>query len=139
MSKQPYDIHKAAGIIVEDRKVVATRSKGKDIFIQPGGKLEDGETELDALIRELREELGIEVTEADVEKIDDYYAEAAGQAGKSLLLAAYLIKSYAGQITPQNEVEEVRTFTSRVPEGVEMASIFEHDILPILKARDLID
>lgn len=139
MSEQPYDIYKAAGIIVQDRKVIATRSRGKDIFIQPGGKLEEGETEVQALIRELREELGVEVTEGDVEKIDDYYAEADGQVGKRLKLAAYLVRNYSGDIAPQSEVEEVRAFSSEVPSDVKLASIFEHDILPVLKARDLID
>lgn len=136
---QSYSIYKAAGLIVQDRKVLATRSKGKTIFIQPGGKLERGESEIDALIRELREELGIHITEADVEKIDDYYAEAAGTPGQRLKLAAYLVKSFRGEITPQNEVEEIRFFSSQLPENVEIASIFQHDILPILKARDLID
>ena len=139
MTEQQYDIYKASGIIVEDRKVLATRSKGRSMYIQPGGKLEAGETETEAVIRELREEMGIEVTEGDLEKIDDFYAEAAGQAGKRLKLAAYLVKRYDGEPSPQSEVEEIRGFNSEVPEGTELASILEHDIIPELKARDMID
>lgn len=139
MSEQPYDIYKASGIIVENRKVLATRSKNKSFYIQPGGKLEAGETEIEAVIRELNEEMGITVTENDLEKIGDYYAQAAGQAGSRLKLAAYLVKSYVGSPQPQAEVEEIRGFNSTKPEGVELASILEHDIIPELKARNLID
>lgn len=139
MIEEPYDIYKAAGIIVQDRKVLATRSRGKSFFIQPGGKLEDGETEAQAVIRELREELGIDVSEADLEKIGDYYAEAAGQSGKRLKLAAWLVKDFSGQPEPHSEVEEIRAFNSQVPDGVEIASILEHNIIPELKARNMID
>lgn len=139
LTAQSYDIYKAAGLILVDRKVLATRSKGKTMFVQPGGKLEPGESELDALIRELREELSIEVTEADVEKIGDYYAEAAGQTGVRLKLAAYLVHSYAGTIQPQHEIEEIMLLGSEIPAGVEVASIMAHDILPELASRNLID
>lgn len=139
MTEQQFDIYKASGIIVQDRQVLTTRSRGKSMYIQPGGKLEAGETETQAVIRELREEMGIEVTEADLEKIGNFYAEAAGQADKRLKLAAYLVKHFDGEPSPQSEVEEIRGFSSDVPEGIELASILEHDIIPELKARDMID
>jgi 8-oxo-dGTP diphosphatase len=139
MNEQPYDIYKASGIIVKDREVLATRSKGKTFYIQPGGKLEDNETETQAVVRELREEMGIEVDEASLEKIGDYYADAAGQTGKRLKLAAYLVKDFTGEPSPHSEVEEIRAFSSQIPEGVEVASILEHDIIPELKSRNMID
>ncbi len=41
---QQYDIHKAAGIIIRDKKLLVERSKGKEFFIAPGGTIEEGET-----------------------------------------------------------------------------------------------
>jgi len=139
MDEEPYDIYKASGIIVKDRQVLTTRSKGKSFYIQPGGKLEVGETETQAVVRELREEMGIEVDEANLEKIGDYFTDAAGQAGKRLKLAAYLVKDFKGEPSPQSEVEEIRSFSSQIPECVELASILEHDIIPELKSRGMID
>ncbi len=139
MNEETYDIYKASGIIIQDRKVLATRSKGKLFFIQPGGKLELGETEIDAVIRELREELDIVVKAEDLEKIGDYYAYAAGQDNKKLKLSAYLVKKFEGIPVPSSEVEEIRSFGSIIPEGTELASILEHDIIPELKSRNLID
>jgi hypothetical protein len=74
-----------------------------------------------------------------LEKIGDYYADAAGQTNKKLKLAAYLVLNFSGVPEPQSEVEEIRAFNSQVPEGVELASILEHDIIPELKTRDMID
>lgn len=39
-------------------------------YVVPGGKIEDGEAEEDALRREIREELGIEIT--DLHRVGEY-------------------------------------------------------------------
>ncbi len=63
-------IHVVAGVIVDARgRILLTRrTEGRDmagLWEFPGGKREPGETSDDALIRELREELGIEVEVGD--------------------------------------------------------------------------
>ena len=58
------DIHKAAGIIIQDRKLLFARAKDMDFFIDPGGKIEPDETAKQALVRELKEELAIDVNPA---------------------------------------------------------------------------
>lgn len=139
MTEQNYDIQKAAAVILQERKALLTRSKGKDVFVPPGGKLEEGETEIQACIRELKEELGISVTEQDLEYIDTFYAEAAGSGGKALKMGVYMVKSYSGEINPRNEIEEVVAVSSNIPADMEVGSIFLHDILPSLKQQNLID
>jgi 8-oxo-dGTP diphosphatase len=145
MAERPFDIYKASGLIIQDRQLLATRTRGKSIWIQPGGKLEKdengnyAETETQAVVRELGEELGITVQESTLEKIGDFFAEAAGQNSKIVKIAAYLVHDFTGEPMPANEVEAIRGFNSQVPADVELASILEHDILPELKARDLID
>lgn len=52
---------------VDGRVLLAQRPEGKSmagLWEFPGGKVEDGETPERALIRELQEELGIDITEA---------------------------------------------------------------------------
>jgi len=63
-------IHVVAGVLYDagGRVLIAQRPAGKVLAGRwefPGGKLHDGEEPYDALVRELREELGIEVQAAD--------------------------------------------------------------------------
>jgi len=135
-----YDIHKAAGVIINDRRLLVERSKGKDVFVAPGGKLEPGETSIQAVIRELKEEFRLDVAENDLEVFGTFYAEAAGShnAGKKLRMDVFIVK-YTGEIVPDNEVEEIRWISSDIPADIEVGSIFAHEVLPRLRAQDLVD
>lgn len=133
------DIHKAAGVIVKDRKALVTRSKGKDIFIHPGGKLEGNETPAQALVRELKEEISIGVNEPDLVFFGTFFAPAAGQEEKMLQMDIFIVGRWRGEIVPASEIEEIAWITSDVPKGIKIGSIFEHEVLPRLKAQNLID
>lgn len=135
-----YDIHKAAGIIVRDRRLLVERSKGKDVFVAPGGKLEPGETSRQCLIRELREEFRLLLNDDDLEEFGTFYAEAAGShnVGKMLRMDVFMVRTDA-EIIPDSEVEEVLWLTSSISPDIAVGSIFAHDVLPRLKAWGLVD
>ena len=59
-------IDKLALILVRDRKQLVARSKGKAAFFTPGGKREAGESDEDALVRECKEELTVEIDRATI-------------------------------------------------------------------------
>lgn len=52
----------ARGVCVRDGKVLLCRAKGADTTYLPGGHIEFGETARTALVREVREELGVAST-----------------------------------------------------------------------------
>lgn len=133
------DIHKAAGILIKDRKTVVERSMGKPAFVQPGGRIEPGETAEQALVRELREEFDIDVDEADLEPFGTYSATAANHPGQQVHMQVFTVKKWKGEIKPSNEVEELLWTDSNLPKDVEIGSIFVHDIIPALKQQGLID
>ena len=132
------DIRKAGGVLIRDRQLLVTRAKGKDIFVAPGGKLEPGETALQAIVREMLEEVQIAVNQDSLELLGTYRAIAAGQESKIVVMEVYIIHDYAGEPVPSSEVEEIMWVNSETT-GVNLGSIFEHDVIPVLKQRGLID
>ena len=133
------DIYKASGIIIQDRKVLVGRSAGKEFFVHPGGKLEPGETAMQAVIRELREEFQIEVQEQDLELFGKYSAPAANSPEVDVYMDVFMVKQWRGEITPDNEIDEMLWLTSDLPKDIKVGSIMEHETIPKLKAENLID
>jgi 8-oxo-dGTP diphosphatase len=133
------DIHKAAGILIRNRKLLVERSKGKEFFIAPGGSIEDGETPQGALVRELMEEFQVTVNEADLSLFGTFRAAAAGQEAKVVEMEVFMVSDWQGEPTADNEVEEVRWVNSQPEESIKLGSIFEHEVIPRLKLAGLID
>jgi 8-oxo-dGTP diphosphatase len=90
----------AAGVLVENHKVLLTqRKKGSHLagaWEFPGGKVEAGEDPRDALVRELLEEIGIDVTVEDpIEVTFHAYPE------KSVLLLFFAVTRREGSPEPR--------------------------------------
>ena len=71
----------AAVILNAEGHLLLVRKRGTETFMQPGGKFETGETSEEALSRELREELGFELTAVDFQYVGRFSAVAANEAG----------------------------------------------------------
>ena len=80
----------------EGRVLIAQRPEGKSLaglWEFPGGKVEPGETPEAALIRELREELGIEVAQAC---LAPFVFASHAYEGFHLLMPLYLCRRWEG-------------------------------------------
>jgi ADP-ribose pyrophosphatase YjhB (NUDIX family) len=68
---------KVRAVIVRDGKLVVSRERrrGRDHVLLPGGRVQDGESIPEALIREVREETGLDVVPSRLL----YVAEAVGR------------------------------------------------------------
>lgn len=132
------DIRKAGGVILRDRKFLVTRSTGKDFFIAPGGKLENSESPVQALKRELNEEIKINIDTTTLENLGTFHAQAAGKDGVLLEMYVFKVNDYNGEPTPSSEVEEIMWINTQTT-GIQIGSIFEHEVMPLLKQKDLID
>lgn len=133
------DIHKAAGIIIKDKKLLVERSQGKEFFISPGGSIEAGETAKQALVRELKEEFTIDVREDDLEELGTFEASAANSPDKIVKMQTFVVRTFIGEPQPDNEVEEMRWVATADIGTLPIGSIFEHDVMPKLHEQGLID
>jgi 8-oxo-dGTP diphosphatase len=62
-------IDKIAWIRLEDGAILSSRSRGKDVYYLPGGKREAGESDIDTLVREIREELSVAIVPDTIEPV----------------------------------------------------------------------
>lgn len=138
---QKYDVYKAAGILTKDRKLLVVRGRGKDFFKSPGGKLDPGETSVQALIRELKEESKIDVIASDLEEFGTFYAPVAGNDASILKMEVLLVKKWQGEIglNPDDQIVEFKWVNSTSAKEIKIASIFEHEVIPRLVKIGLID
>ncbi|GAB3828949.1 NUDIX hydrolase [Pontibacter rugosus] len=100
-------IDKLAWIEIKDNKILSTRSRGKDTFYIPGGKREAEESDHQALIREVKEELSIELVEHSIRYVGTFMAQAHGHpTGVDVKMQCYS-SDYQGTIKAASEIEEV--------------------------------
>lgn len=99
-------IDKLAWIRVEDRKVLCVRSRGKELFYTPGGKREPGETDQEALVREIREELSVELIPGTLELFGTFEAPADGKGPDTLVRLTCYSGDYLGTLRPASEIAE---------------------------------
>nr|WP_295709057.1 NUDIX domain-containing protein [uncultured Halomonas sp.] len=80
------DVLKIAAAVVSDPegRLLLVRKHNTSFYMQPGGKIEKGESALAALCRELGEELGLQVNEDQLIPLGLQTAEAANEPGVML-------------------------------------------------------
>ncbi|KDN17547.1 NUDIX hydrolase [Amycolatopsis rifamycinica] len=101
------EIDKVAWIRVRDGRILAARSRGKDKFYPPGGKREPGETDAETLIREIREELGVEIDAATITPAGKFEGQAHGHAEGTLVHTTAYSADYRGTPRACAEIEEI--------------------------------
>jgi 8-oxo-dGTP pyrophosphatase MutT (NUDIX family) len=100
-------IDKLAWIEIQNGRLLSTRSKGKDTYYIPGGKREAGETDHQALLREIAEELNVQLTPESLKLVGIFQAQAHGHAsGVEVKMQCYTGR-YSGTIRASAEIEEV--------------------------------
>lgn len=129
-------IDKLAWILVKDKRVLYVRSKGKDLFFNPGGKREAGETDEEALMREVKEELGVSLVPESIRYVITVSAQAAGKPEGVMVEMKCFTADYSGTLTPRSEIEELAWFSST---DVHRTSAAGKLILEYLKNKNIIE
>jgi ADP-ribose pyrophosphatase YjhB (NUDIX family) len=104
-------IDKLAWIEIKDNAILLARSCGKDKFYIPGGKRELGETDEQALFREIHEELSVILDSNTLEFIGTFEAQAHGRAKGVIVKMTCYAAGYSGELRASSEIEALRWFT----------------------------
>ncbi|MEK3715058.1 NUDIX hydrolase [Paenibacillus sp. FSL R7-0333] len=122
-------IDKVAWIYVVDGKVLGARSKGKDTYYFPGGKREPGETDAQTLVREIEEELSVQILPETIAEFGSFEAPAHGKAEGILVRMTCLTAEFTGELTPASEIEELAWLTYKDIDRVSAVSVIIMDKL----------
>ena len=106
-------LHDGAGRVLLLRHVP---SKGwGDVWLTPGGKLEDGETVLDGFQREVREEVGVEIADVHLSKILQQNL-TDGSRVRHGYFAQFIARVPIPDVRAGSDVREVRWFDALPPD-----------------------
>lgn len=104
------EVHVSAAVVVDRwRRALVVRKQGTDVFQQPGGKPDPGESPLDAVVRELAEETGIVAAPSDFEPLGRFTDAAANEPGHTVVADAYLLRGAvdAASVVAAAEIAEL--------------------------------
>jgi 8-oxo-dGTP diphosphatase len=127
-SASPRIIRIAAALLIgPDGRTLLVRKRGTQAFMQPGGKIEACEQPVDALARELDEELGLMIDTTQASYLGKFSAPAANEPG-------FMVEAEVFQLDIQQHV-------SAAAEIEEMLWIDPYNVVDVMLApltRDLI-
>ncbi len=129
-------IDKIALVDLKNRKFLGTLSHGKDVWYVPGGKREKDETDEATLVREIHEELGVEIIPDTLELFGIFKAQAHGKPKGTFVRNTCYRAQYNGIPQPMSEIAKIGYFNSN---DASKFSEVNQQMIKDLLLKDLID
>ena len=120
----------AALIRDEDGRVLLVRKRGTTAFMQPGGKRDPGESDIQALARELGEELGCRVAKNSARPLGIFECAAANEPDHRVQAAVYAVE-VEGPVIPRAEIDQVVWVDPRALPDLPLAPLTRDHVLPL--------
>jgi len=128
-------IHIAAALLLNpEGQTLLVRKRGTTAFMQPGGKIEAIERPEEALIRELKEELNIDIVTEEAIFLGQFTAPAANEPGFEVSCELFEVK-VNGSVVPAAEIEEAIWVDVSAPIVLELAPLTQSHVLPLYRQR----
>jgi 8-oxo-dGTP pyrophosphatase MutT (NUDIX family) len=123
----------AALLIGPDGRTLLVRKRGTEAFMQAGGKIDAHEQPVQALARELDEELGLLIDPEQATYLGQFSAPAANEPG--FIVQAELFQlTIDSDVSPAAEIEEVRWIDPATDGTLTLAPLTRDLILPFYRA-----
>ncbi len=127
------DKDRVAALIIQDGKLLLVTGYNVDYYWTPGGKIDEEEDHEQALKREMKEELGIDITHLRLFTQMDYHNPQSGKMQTSY----YYLVGVEGELKPDKEVTGYRFFNAEeIPHFVHfindqnlLSKLFEEKLL----------
>ncbi len=129
-------IDKLAFIFIKNKKILVTLSKGKDAWYIPGGKREPGESDHEALIREVKEELTIDLKKDSIRYYGTFEAQAHGKPEGTIVRMTCFTGDFEGNLKPAGEIDKINFLDSSTKEPL---SPVDYLIFDDLKSKGIIN
>ena len=129
----PNTLRIAAALLIDPQgRTLLVRKRGTVAFMQPGGKIDAGESPVEALVRVLHEELGLRIDPAQAVHVGQFSAPAANEPGYLVQAELFRVDS-AEAVTPAAEIEEVVWLAADQAPALELAPLTRDLILPLYR------
>lgn len=123
----------AAACLLDDTgRLLLVRKRGTRAFMLPGGKREVGETPLQALQRELQEELGLALPSAALTPLGRFQAPAANEPDTQVDAHIYYAR-LAHPVSVAAELEELAWLERNAAPRADLAPLVREKVLPALQ------
>lgn len=130
------EIDKLAWINIKNRKILSAVSKGKETYYIPGGKRDPGESDQESLVREIKEELSVDLLTSTISYFETYKGQAHGKEEGVMVKITCYTADYEGEIRPDSEIEKAIWIDSS---DREKSSLVTQLLIDDLVKKDLID
>lgn len=101
------EIDKLAWLYIRDGKLLSARSKAKELFYLPGGKREEGESDEQALVREIKEEISVNLIPNTIKYAETFKAKADSKNSEIIVKLTCYYADFQGELLPDAEIEEI--------------------------------
>lgn len=129
-------INKLALINIKDKKLLVVYARGRDEWFMVGGKPDGNETQLQALKREVKEEIDADIKEETTKFYGEFEAPAFGKPEGTYVKAYAYIGELVDEPKPSSEIDRIEYVGKN---GLENATLLGKEILEKLVSDGLVE
>ena len=129
------EVDKIAFIHIVNGKILSTRTRGCNKFYIPGGKREARETDEETLVREVKEELAVNIIRKTISYLGTFQAQSDGATKGVIVKMTCYTADYSGNLKASSEIEELRWLDTS---DLDIISEVDKKIFAFLKTEGLL-